>query len=472
MKRIILTIVVIKCALMLSAQNEVDALRYSQFIQTGTARFNSMAGAYGALGGDLSVMAANPAGIGVYRKSDLGISLTWSGNNVDSKFNGVYTSDFENSFRPTNAGFVIAQPSYSDGWKFINYGFSYNQLADYNSAFSIHGNNTSSSILDWEAEKINTDLNPNQAAQSNPFVEADAVFYDSIFGGYTNDFAYMLDKDKWQKTDDFVKESKYDELKKSADIKWYLSVVDSDKFSKLNEWKLTFEDDFTTNKVDDKKWMNSFFWGKMLLNDRYVMAGDQHYYTDDKNIELNNSILKIVTKTEAARGKVWHPLHGFSEKDFKYTSGMISTAHSFRQQYGKFEAKIKLDASFPAYLAFWLKGEKILPEIDVFKFNMDKKNRFQMSTHFGDPSNVKSAQKVTSKIGGSNLTNDFYIYSFEWSPEKITWRINDYEVFSSINGIPNEPLYLIISAGVQKDIPLENSASQFEIDWVRCYEKI
>lgn len=278
---------------------------------------------------------------------------------------------------------------------------------------------------------------------------------------------YMLDKEKWQKTDDHKKEVRLEELEKSADIKWYFKVKDSDKFNDLLSWKLTFEDDFDSGKIDDQKWMNSFFWGKMLINDRYVMAGDKHYYTDNKNFEFNGTTLKIVTKQEKASGKVWHPLHGFNTTDFNFTSGMLCTAHSFRQQYGRFEAKIKVDANYPVYQAFWLKGEKIVPEVDVFKFNMDKKNRFQMSNIWGQ----SPKERNSDKMNGSSLSNDFHIYTLDWTPEKISWKINGYEVYSSTENIPNEPLYLMLSAGIHKESEAQELPSNFEIDWVRCYEK-
>ena len=51
------------------SQNEVDALRYSQLNLSGTARFTSMGGAFGALGGDMSSMTVNPAGIGVLTRT-------------------------------------------------------------------------------------------------------------------------------------------------------------------------------------------------------------------------------------------------------------------------------------------------------------------------------------------------------------------------------------------------------------------
>ena len=48
------------CSIMYS-QNINDALNYTDNSYQGTARFNSMSGAFGALGGDLSSIAVNPA---------------------------------------------------------------------------------------------------------------------------------------------------------------------------------------------------------------------------------------------------------------------------------------------------------------------------------------------------------------------------------------------------------------------------
>lgn len=282
---------------------------------------------------------------------------------------------------------------------------------------------------------------------------------------------YLLDKDKWKKTEEYQKEQEFEALQKSETISWYFKVKDSNKFDTLKAWKLTFEDDFNQGPVDETKWMNSFFWGKMLLNDRYVMAGDKQYYTDNLNVELNGSTLKIVTRNEKARGKVWHPVHGFSEQDFEYTSGMLSSAHSFRQLYGKFEAKIKLSDAYPVYQAFWLKGEKILPEIDVLKFNMNKRNKMQLATHYGEAQNPKAAKKINSSASGTVFTKGFFIYTLEWTPEKLTWKINNTEVFSTSQGVPNEPLYLLFSCGIaNKTIP-QNMPASMEIDWIRCYEK-
>ncbi|MDA3892835.1 MAG: family 16 glycosylhydrolase, partial [Salinivirgaceae bacterium] len=351
--------------------------------------------------------------------------------------------------------------------------FTYKNTDEYKKEIEFSELKKSTKIVNWEKyQKSKPYILFKEIENSDllkQYEELDEFVNSEKFKEYKE---YMLDKDKWKKTDEYNQEVRLGELEKSDNIKWYFATKDSNKFDELKAWKITFEDDFTSGKVEDEKWMNSYFWGKMMLNDRYVMADDKQYYTDNKNFELNGTTLKIITKKEKSEGRVWHATHGFFTKNFDYTSGMLSTANSFRQQYGKIEAKIKLNAEFPVYQAFWLKGEKILPGVDIFKFNMDKKNRFQMSTFWGDPLKAKEAQNKTNKLNGANFTKNYFIYTLDWEENKLTWKINGIEVFSTNQGVPNEPLYLMLTAGIQKEPTVDLAPAAFEIDWVRCYEKV
>ena len=56
----------------LNAQTTIyDANRWMGSDLNGTARFVGMGGAMGALGGDITTMGTNPAGIGIYRSNDV-----------------------------------------------------------------------------------------------------------------------------------------------------------------------------------------------------------------------------------------------------------------------------------------------------------------------------------------------------------------------------------------------------------------
>ena len=58
-----------------NAQNITDGLRYAEESLLGTARYTAMSGAFGALGGDFSAMAINPAGSAVFLNNSSSISL-------------------------------------------------------------------------------------------------------------------------------------------------------------------------------------------------------------------------------------------------------------------------------------------------------------------------------------------------------------------------------------------------------------
>jgi hypothetical protein len=75
------------CAFSSLAQNDVDAMRYSQLTFGGTARFASMAGSMGALGGDISTLSFNPAGIALFRKTELSITPSFFSQTTTSTYN-------------------------------------------------------------------------------------------------------------------------------------------------------------------------------------------------------------------------------------------------------------------------------------------------------------------------------------------------------------------------------------------------
>ncbi|MFO7853569.1 MAG: glycoside hydrolase family 16 protein [Bacteroidota bacterium] len=278
----------------------------------------------------------------------------------------------------------------------------------------------------------------------------------------TNEFKerkeYLLDKKRFEKSDLYKLEQEYEKLKSSDDIVWYFKVKDSDKFDFIKHRELTFSDDFNENTLDTKKWLTSHYWGDRLLNDRYSLETDLHCYTESENFDVGSSILSISTRPQKKEGKVWNPvLGGFRNKEFNYTSGIINTGKSFRQKHGIFQAKVKLNTAIGPRHAFYLLADKVTPHIDVCRSD---KGKVCMDIFTNGKRSAKTS--IGSKYGRS-----FYIYTLEWTPKALVWKINDYEVFRQTSNIPNEPMYLNFSGGLDK--PMSGSSSM-EIDWVRVYQ--
>ena len=166
------------------AQNEIDALRYSQLMRGGTARSTSMGGAFGALGGDFSVLSVNPAGIGIYRKSEFTFTPSFFNQKTTSNFMGNYLDDYKYNVNFNNAGIILSyyDPETKNSWKGITFGFGYNKLSNFNNRISMTGKNTSNSLLDIyqnDAQKFVGDTSSMDAFGTQLALNTGAIWIDS-----------------------------------------------------------------------------------------------------------------------------------------------------------------------------------------------------------------------------------------------------------------------------------------------------
>jgi hypothetical protein len=138
------------------AQNEADALRYSQSSYQGTARFSGMSGAYGAVGADFSCLSQNPAGIGLFRRSEFSITPLISTGKTESDYLGNSGLDSRSTFYLGNAGFVLATKLNGSAFKQVQFGFGVNRTALFNNRFYAEGENNTNSLLDQYVKDANS----------------------------------------------------------------------------------------------------------------------------------------------------------------------------------------------------------------------------------------------------------------------------------------------------------------------------
>jgi hypothetical protein len=142
-----------------AAQTEIDALRYSQQTFGSTARSLSMGGAFGALGADFSSLSSNPAGIGVYRKSEFSASIGFATRNSESDYLNEQRSASRFNVNMPNLGLVFAinKNKRESSWKQFSFGIGYNRLASYQTDYIFEGTNHENSLLDSYTEQIYND---------------------------------------------------------------------------------------------------------------------------------------------------------------------------------------------------------------------------------------------------------------------------------------------------------------------------
>lgn len=190
---IIITALVLASPVVLS-QNVDDALRYSQIFYMGTARFMSMGGAFTALGGDMSSLSQNPAGLGVFRSSEISFTPQLFHNKTTANFNGI-NKDYLYNFNLGQAGVVsnIISGGGTTGLISLNVGYSFNKTNNLNSEIRIEGKETTSSMADYWADAsygtYYTDLAGSAGIAYDAWIidtitGSGAIAYGTVFSNY------------------------------------------------------------------------------------------------------------------------------------------------------------------------------------------------------------------------------------------------------------------------------------------------
>ena len=124
------------CSMMLlplSAQETYDNANIATEDLNGTARYVGMGGAMDALGADISTIGSNPAGIGLFRRSNASLSLGVVTQQEAENTVGGHKTNF--SF--DQVGFVWSNRISEDN--FVNFGFNYHKSRNFNQLMSIVG---------------------------------------------------------------------------------------------------------------------------------------------------------------------------------------------------------------------------------------------------------------------------------------------------------------------------------------------
>ncbi|WP_108244969.1 OmpP1/FadL family transporter [Muricauda brasiliensis] len=140
MKRISTFIMVLACTFA-SAQTIDDVIRYSTENLQGTARFQAMGGAFGALGGDLSALNVNPAGSAVFNFSEISITGSNYHRKNDALYGNTTRNSTDNSLDFNQIGGVFVWNSATDSpWKKIALAVNYDLVENFDNQLVVSGN--------------------------------------------------------------------------------------------------------------------------------------------------------------------------------------------------------------------------------------------------------------------------------------------------------------------------------------------
>nr|WP_299070185.1 glycoside hydrolase family 16 protein [uncultured Allomuricauda sp.] len=205
------------------------------------------------------------------------------------------------------------------------------------------------------------------------------------------------------------------------------------------------------------------------------------YYTDrTENVTIQNGVLLITAQEESFQGS-------------QYTSARLLTKDLFEQQYGRFEARIRLPFGQGIWPAFWMLGADIdenpwpgAGEIDIMEYRGQEPTVLIGSVHGPGYSGGDAISKEYI-LENDRFDTGFHIFGIEWGPDFVNYYVDDVlynqitpeDVDEETDGegvwVFNKPFYILMNLAVGGTfVGSPNAETQFPqtmlIDYVRVYE--
>lgn len=170
------------------AQTQYDAERFIGSDLNGTARFVGMGGAMSALGGDISTMQSNPAGIGLFRRNDVALTFGVHNTETESQWEDLTDKGSRTALSFDQVGMVFSNKISNQGTlRYVNFGVNYHKQRNFSKSQTLYGNLYGFSLTDQIAWMANHDVDGSYYPL--PLEDYEQI-YNELDGNYYGDQWY------------------------------------------------------------------------------------------------------------------------------------------------------------------------------------------------------------------------------------------------------------------------------------------
>ena len=270
----------------------------------------------------------------------------------------------------------------------------------------------------------------------------------------TEDFkkrnALWADPKRWQHSEEYKVEQRYNELANSKDIKFYYSQREQ----KI-DWAELFRPSFNDDMSSAKNWKPGYGYANPAMKDGHSRTSERQAYNGGKNAFFVDGRMDIETREETKKAVAWDEKKGFTEHVFEYTSDVMNTKEAFAQESGMFMAKVRTQGVGHHFFGLST-GKPGNPMIALYHYNG--------STHQMGLVNGAKTQMVD--LTGV-LRSMYHIYTFRWTKNELIWYVNNMEILRLPNRLPQEAMFYL----AQSWLPMaeKGGTGKLKVQWAKAF---
>lgn len=245
--------------------------------------------------------------------------------------------------------------------------------------------------------------------------------------------------------------------------------------------KLVWSDEFDgEGGIDTMKWFHQTqlppggsWWGGLI----------QHYTNRNENTYLKNGHLHLAAKKELFedQGEVKQYTSARLNSKYAFTYGRVEVRAKMPEGVGTWPAIWMLNTNINEAGAYWERqgyGEVNWPncgEIDILEHWGKNQDHVSSAVHNGSSYGYNVKNVGGQKIEGAS--NEFHIYTLEWTEEEMIFSVDGVEHFRYHPSIKNadtwpfdSDYYLILNVAIEPDIDPDFLESAMVVDYIRIYQ--
>ena len=273
----------------------------------------------------------------------------------------------------------------------------------------------------------------------------------------TEDFkkrnALWADPKRWQHSEEYKIEQRYNALANSDDIKFYYSQREQ----KI-DWAELFRPSFDDDMSSSKNWKPGYGYANPAMKDGHSRTSERQAYNGGKNAFFVDGRMDIETREESKKAVAWDEKKGFTEHVFEYTSDVMNTKEAFAQESGLFMAKVRTQGVGHHFFGLST-GKQGNPMIALYHYNG--------STHQMGLVNGAKTQMVD--LTGV-LRSMYHIYTFRWTKNELIWYVNNMEILRLPNRLPQEAMFYL----AQSWLPMaeKGGTGKLKVQWAKAFKSV
>ena len=257
---------------------------------------------------------------------------------------------------------------------------------------------------------------------------------------------------RWYTTLQSQQDGKYEALKKSSNISFYLSQ-DPKKIAQYEAYQEIFADACQWNRMQDSPWKAGFYLGNPKLKTNHSYANEGAAMNNGRNVCTKDGRLLVAVRAEHVSAPAWDEKKGFTMKEYDYTGDVIQTADFFSAAEGMFQVKASFTGK--AHGAICLLSEKHLPIVRIAHWDGSKVTVGATYDKFEEQTVVEGLKEGQE-----------YVFTVVITPSDLTWYVNNQEVARTANKL-NTKLFPTVIAFLPEGVKATGTTS---IDWFKAYK--